>query len=140
MSAIKTELSKKSQYYIPKFRYLELKNFCFQYPMWEEALKSLDGLSHKPEDLALFPKNEHGDPTARCAAAREYYMNRIIMVNDAATLATDYDSYIFIPMLEAVTRGVSYDIIKLHFDISYSRNDWYEMYRKFFWILNKSRE
>ena len=39
----KPELSRKNPYFLPKYRYLELKNFCFQYNDWKRALARLDG-------------------------------------------------------------------------------------------------
>lgn len=39
----KPELSRKNPYCLPKYRYLELKNFCFQYTDWKRALARLDG-------------------------------------------------------------------------------------------------
>lgn len=38
----KPELSRKNPYFLPKYRYLELKNFCFQYNDWKRALARLD--------------------------------------------------------------------------------------------------
>lgn len=55
MSA-RNELSTKNKWWIERYRYLELKYFCRQYPIWKKAYRSLHGLSQRPNDLELFKK------------------------------------------------------------------------------------
>lgn len=87
-TTIRSELSEKNKYWVERQRYYELKHFCLQYPIWVKAWKSLDGLSKRPADLALFSKTgEKSDPTARCCEARQYYLDRISMVEEAAGVA-----------------------------------------------------
>ena len=48
MSCVRSEISKKNPYWIPKHRYFELKHFCLQYPDWKieyAALLGVDSLS-----------------------------------------------------------------------------------------------
>lgn len=47
----KPELSRKNPYCLPKYRYLELKNFCFQYNDWKRALARLDGWRAQEGDI-----------------------------------------------------------------------------------------
>lgn len=47
----KPELSRKNPYFLPKYRYLELKNFCFQYNDWKRALARLDGWRAQEGDM-----------------------------------------------------------------------------------------
>ncbi len=133
----KPELSQKNPYWIEKHRYYELKHFCLQYPTWKKAYSSLDGMSKRPEDLLIFSNTGScGDPTARCAIAKAYYSERIAMVEHIA-LKTDkiLGSYILL----GITEGCSYDVLKLQHNIPCGKDMYYELYRKFFWLLSKTR-
>lgn len=133
---IRSELSEKNPYWIEKHRYLELKHFCLQYPIWKKAYNSLDALSGRPFDLALFKTTEVGDPTARCAIAKAFYSERMDTVKQIAT-KTDKDLEKY--LLLGVTEGLSYDELKARYDIPCCKDTYYECYRKFFWLLNKER-
>ena len=62
----KPELSRKNPYRLPKYRYLELKNFCFQYNDWKRALARLDGWRAQEGDMGgIVKSNIPSDPTAR---------------------------------------------------------------------------
>lgn len=136
-TTIRPELSKKNKYWVEKHRYYELKHFCLQYPMWKQAYVSLDGLSKRPDDLSRLQKtNAIGDPTAKCAEAKLYYLDRILMVEDAANeVAPELSTYI----IKAVTEGLSYEHLKTRLDIPCGRDTYYDLYRRFFWVLNKAR-
>ena len=137
-TSIRPELSNRSKYWIDKHRYYELKHFCLQYPSWKKAYSALDGLGHKPTDLAMFYKsNSISDPTAKCAEARCYYSSWMSMIERTA-VATDlgFSSYI----LKAVTEGVSYEHLKARLKIPCCKDTYYDLYRRFFWLLNQVRQ
>ena len=135
---LKTELSKKSKYWIEKHRYYELKHFCLQYPIWKKALCSLDGLSRRPTDFMIFAwTNEVSDPTAKCAIVREYYSKRMKIIQQ---VAEETDPVLAKYILLAVTEGHSYDYLKARLEIPCCRDMYYDRYRKFFWLLNKARD
>lgn len=136
-TTIRPELSEKNQYWIEKHRYYELKHFCLQYPIWKKAYLSLDGLAKRPNDLALFSNQQHlSDPTARCIEARMFYIDRMEMVKQVATeTEPELADYI----LQAVTNGLSYDILKARLEIPCCKDVYYDLYRRFFWLLNKER-
>ena len=72
---VRPEVSEKNDYWIDKYRYYELKYFCFQYGVWKKAYSALDSLSKRPSDLeAMFRTNTVSDPVAKCAEARECYL------------------------------------------------------------------
>jgi len=134
---IRPELSEKNKYWIEKHRYYELKHFCLQYPIWKKAYLALDGLSKRPINLVMFSKtNVYSDPTAKCVEAREFYFDRMRMVEQTA-ITTDAHLYSYI--LKGVTEGVSYDYLKARLEIPCCRDIYYELYRRFFWLLNKAR-
>ena len=136
-TSIRPELSEKNSYWLEKHRYYELKHFCLQYPVWKKAYSSLDGFSKRPIDLAvLFKTNSFGDPTARCAEAKLYYSDRIEMVERTAK-ETDRELCQYI--LKGVTEGVSYTYLKARLEIPCCKDVYYNLYRRYFWILNKIR-
>jgi len=137
-TSIRPELSKKNKYWLEKHRYYELKHFCLQYPIWKQAYASLDGLSQRPTDLVVFLKNHSvNDPTVRCVEAKSFYYDRMKMIEHTALEAdTVLSSYI----LTAVTEGASYEHFKARLEIPCCKDVYYDLYRRFFWLLNKARQ
>lgn len=137
-TTIRPELSEKNPYWIEKHRYYELKHFCLQYPIWRKAYSVLDGYANPPKDSASFViTSTLGDPTAKCAMAKTYYSERTDMVERVAE-QTDRELAEYI--LKAVTEGWSYDILKARLEIPCCKDVYYELYRRFFWLLNKARD
>ena len=136
-TTIRPELSEKNPYWLEKHRYYELKHFCLQYPIWRKAYVAIDGLSSRPSDFAMFKvKSTLGDPTAKCAMAKEFYSERTDMIQRVAEITDPVlGSYI----LKAVTEGLSYDILKARLEVPCCKDTYYELYRRFFWLLNKER-
>lgn len=130
------ELSEKNKFWIEKHRYYELKHFCLQYPIWKKARAALTGLASRPQDLERYFSGKHSDPTAKCAEARLFYTERMELVENAAR-ATDETLAVYILM--GVTDGLSYDHLRATYDIPCCKEVYYRLYRKFFWLLNKTR-
>lgn len=136
-TTLRAELSEKNPYWISKHRYYELKHFCLQYPSWQKAYAALDGLGTKPADFAIFvATNTLNDPTSKYGIAKAYYSERIDMVERAAK-TTDLALYEYI--LNGVTNGWSYDVLKARLNIPCSKDIYYDLYRKFFWFLHIER-
>lgn len=136
-TVIRPELSEKNKYCIERHRYYELKHFCLQYPIWKHAYLSLDGLSKRPSDLRIFSKGGYSNPTERIALARAQYSIWMKLVEDAARDTDEiFGKYIFI----GVTEGVSFEQIKARIDFPLRKDVYYELYRRFFWLLNDSRK
>lgn len=122
---------------IEKHRYYELKHFCLQYPGWKRDYMALDGLKKQPHDLSLLVRtNVISDPTARCAEAKLFYSERMELVERVA-YETDRDLHSYI--LKAVTEGLSFETLKTQTDIPCCRDVYYDLYRRFFWLLNRAR-
>lgn len=137
-TVIRPELSKRNKYWIEKHRYYELRHFCLQYPIWKKAAASLDSLAKRPADLNLFVKDSNiNKPVEKCAEARAFYLDRMRLVEEAAK-KSDEDLAPYI--LKGVTEGLSYDILLARSGVPCSKDTYYDRYRKFFWILNKTRE
>lgn len=135
---IRPELSEKNPYWIGKHRYYELKHFCLQYPSWKKSYLGLNGLKSREVDLASYVKGSRlSDPTMKLAESLLYFSERIKMVDDAA-MKTDTELCDYI--LRGVTEGLSYTCLRTKYNIPCSRDVYYDAYRRFFWILSKSRE
>jgi hypothetical protein len=137
-TTIRPELSDKNKYWIDRHRYYELKHFCLQYPVWRKTYAALDGLSGRSNDLGVFFKmNIHSDPTSKCAEIREFYFDRMKLIEQTA-IATESDLASYI--LRGVTEGISYDFLKARLDIPCCKDVYYDLYRRFFWLLSERRK
>lgn len=139
-TTIRNEVSKRNPYYIPKHRYLELKHFCLQYPIWKKAAESLLGLQSKPDYILQRAFGKHvlrSSPTELVAEARENFLGKMSIIEKAAKLA---DSTVSDALIECVTKGRSYDKLNASRIIPCGRTNFYILYRKFFWILSNLRD
>ena len=134
MSKIKNELSNKNEYYISKYRFLELRNFCLQYQTWITALRNNDGYSSGCKHILADGKRS---PTEDTVVRREHCQAKKQMVEQAAKY-TDPELYSWI--LKGVTSEVPYEYLFTVNGIPCSRSTYYKRYRKFFWILDKLRD
>lgn len=134
---IRPELSKKNKYWIDKNRFYELKYFCLQYPLWKKAYELLDGFHICSYDLTdISRSNLPGDPTGNFVNERSTYFERMKVIEQATI---DSDPYLASYILKAVTEGYSYSYLKARLEIPCSRDTYYDRYRRFFWILDKTK-
>lgn len=135
---VRAELSTKNKYWIDKHRHYELKHFCLQYPMWKKAYADLLDLSISISKMdTMRSSNINSDPTSKCAARRVFYAERIKLVEE---IAMEADEYLWKYILKAVTEGVSYTYLKTRLDMPCGKDMYYDRYRRFFWLLSKSRK
>lgn len=134
-TTLRAKLSENNPYYIDKHRYYELKHFCLQYPDWKKTYSLFDGYEPVQNGLGIVTSNIN-DTTAKYGIAREYYSRRIEMV-ERTTRNTDKVLAPYI--LQGVTEGYSYDILKARLDIPCCKDTYYELYRRFFWLLDIER-
>lgn len=134
-TVIRANISQKNLWWIPKHRYYELKHFCMQYPDWRKersALRDLAPVSN-PE---LPADGGFGRPVENLVERMTYFNDRIVMVEEAAKLTDDCIGEF---ILKAVISGKSYDAMYALRPIPCCRDIYYELYRKFFYILNRLR-
>lgn len=135
-TVIRPELSKKNTYWIERHRYYELKHFCMQYNTWKRERASLDGYS----DPGIRPRvrtSGGNDPVAEAAMQREFYTNRIEMVERCAR---DTDGLIAPYILAGVTEGLTYEKLRARYGVPCCRDSYYILYRRFFWLLSEARK
>ena len=117
---IRPELSEANRYWIEKHRYYELKHFCLQYPLWRHAYNSLiDYPSSWPQLVPPCKTNFISDPVTKHIDERLYYADRMKMIE---RVAKETDEELSCYILEAIT------------DV------YYDLYRRFFWLLSKERQ
>lgn len=134
---IRPEVSEKNKYWVDRHRYYELKHFCMQYPLWKRLCETLDGFSKHPLRIAMSQNRNVGDPTAYCVEERAYYTDRIRMLEE---VAVETDPAIGPYILEGVTKGLSYNILNARREIPCGKDMYYELYRRFFWLLDRRRK
>ena len=137
-TVIRPEISTSNKYYIDKHRYYELKHFCLQYPLWKNLYSDFDDSSISLSMISGVPTSTMpGDPTAKRAIMKAYYMEKIELLESIAMQA---DLYLHKYILKAVTEGLSYTNLKTKYDIPCGRDMYYDRYRKFFWLLSEMRD
>lgn len=142
---MKPEVSKKSEWWIPKERYYELKHFCLQYDLWKKAYERIDIQANDPSKV-IVAKTEHFDPIQAAVESKEKWYEKMHMVDWACDYATSYAFSIKKPeeaklLKEAVTKGYSFEKMEARYStFPVSRDVYYESYRRFFWILDKVRD
>lgn len=137
-TVIRPVISEKNKYWIDKHRHYELKHFCLQYSKWKRAYAEFNDSSVSLSMIEHFPtSNLPGDPTAKRAMMKAYYLDKINLVEQAAIEA---DKCLYNYILKAVTENLSYTYLKTRLDIPCGRDMYYDRYRKFFWILSNSRD
>lgn len=137
-TTVRPELSTRSKYWIEKHRYYELKHFCLQYPLWRKARAGLDGLGKMQiNPVQVSRTNLISNPTEKCAEARLFYSDRMQMVEK---IAKETDNVLSNYILKAVTEGISYECLKVRLDIPCCKDTYYNLYRRFFWLLNAERQ
>jgi len=136
---IKPELSTKSKYWIEKHRYYELKHFCLQYNIWKQIVDTLEIeiKNSSSSGVSLVPvkkSSNYSNPTEAMALKRVFYANKINMVEETCKeTSLALSPYILL----AVTNGYSYDVLRARTNIPCCRDVYYELYRRFFWLLDK---
>lgn len=132
------EVSARNKYWIDRHRYYELKHFCLQYPTWKKTRLELEGFSKMPiNGIPISKTNVISSPTEKCTEARLFYSDRIEMIEKIAR-KTDESLYNYI--LQAVTEGISYDSLRARFNIPCCKEIYYNLYRRFFWLLSIERQ
>lgn len=135
MSALKNELSKKNNYYISKHRYLELQHHCLQYSEWKLAANDILGLSPVQVTEKYGVTNDISDPVAFKVAKRDYYLNKIQLINRVCHETNPEIEYY---LLASVAHGYTYENLCAKYEVlPVGRSTWFKYYRKFFWLLDK---
>lgn len=136
-TTIRPEISENNKYWISKHRYYELKHFCLQYPLWKKMYTSYnDPMIFSPSFEERRTTNIPVDPTSKYVMEKLYYADHIELIE---RIAKETDSELHSYILRAVTEGLSYTYLKTKLEMPCGRDMYYDRYRRFFWLLSKSR-
>lgn len=134
---IRADISIRNKYYLNKHRYYELKHFCQQYYIWKQELQIIDYYTHPLVGTELVRTNTSNSKVENNIEKRLYLkLNMDMIVQCAKETDPLIGSYIF----KGVTEGISYDKMNASSEIPCSKDIYYELYRKFFWLLDKKRK
>lgn len=134
----RSEISENNKYHISKYRYLELKNFCMQYPNWVKTKSYLESRLSSMPIAIVGGSNEPSNPTAEICETIEKVSRLIDIVDESLSYL---DEYIRFGIKECITQGVGYDTLRARgFVIPCGRVKFYEEYRRFFYILSHKRD
>ena len=131
---IRPEISKRRSEWISKHRYYELKHFCLQYPEWKAKIAEKTYLKGNSIIKSVDKQIEYLNPVHDFVEQLDVYQKNIEIV-EAACEAADYELYGY--LLEAVTKGVTWNYLKYVKGIPCGRSKFYKMYRRVFWNLDK---
>lgn len=135
-TVIRPEVSKKNKYWISRHRYYELKHFCLQYNEWKKLYLETVPRIQIPKISRVKILENVSDPVGDLAVKRAELAGKMQLVEETA-ICTDRELYSYI--LAAVTEGRPYTYLRTVMDIPCGKDYFYERYRKFFWLLSKSR-
>lgn len=132
---VRAEISPRNPYHLSKHRYLELQHFCRQAPEWEAALRVIDGYYSHP--FGNISGKIVGNPTEKAMEKRSFYADRTDRLEQALRLVCpDLTAYRYLK--EGVVQGLPFETLQARRGIApFSRDAYYQMYRKFFWHLDK---
>lgn len=125
--------SKKNPYYISKHRYLELKHFCLQYPEWKKRYRELEETIQRSSSI-IKPNDICTDSVSEIATEMVLLKEKMELVENTAK---ENDPELWTYILEAVTKGCTYEYFQTQKDIPCCRDTFYSRYRKYFWELNR---
>ena len=130
-TVIRSEVSKKNPYYIPKHRYYELKHFCLQYKDFKRIYNSL--CEKIPGGVISVNKSDGAPREDDTAAIRQRYLDNITMIEECCQMT---DPVLGTYILKGVTEGYPYSYFRMKDNIPCCKDTYYELYRKFFYILS----
>ena len=125
-------LSQKNPYWLERHRFYELRHFCLQYPYWKEQYKKYDGLARKSASMIPGNPDPYSSPTENAAIEAIFYQEKMEQVEKCCKKAADdLWEYLF----KGVTQGIGYNDLQP----PCCKDVYYDIYRKFFWLLSNAR-
>ena len=133
---IRPEISSRNPYSIEKEKYYELKHFCLQYPSWRKERTRLINQSKDYKLKEHVSQSNIANPTEAIAIKISELSDKMKLVESTAK---EVDGEIGQYVLLVVTGVATYQYLKTRMQIPFSRDAFYEVYRRFFWLLAQKR-
>lgn len=129
-------LSTKNPYYLTKHRFYEVYHYAMQYQEWKDEYRTTEqtmrGIAY---DGVKVKSSGSGDALERVAIRLTELSEKIEMLEEVAK-ETDKDLSEYI--LRGVTdEQVTYNYLSMVLHIPCSRNTYYSLRRKFYWLLSE---
>ena len=134
-TTIRAEVTRDNPYYISRHRYYELKHFCLQYPEFQRIYKSL--CEKIPGGIICQNNSNRESYQERDLQKRQLYLDAIELIEECSRLT---DPVIGPYILKGVTEGYPYSYFKMKDKIPCCKDTYYELYRKFFFILSRKKQ
>lgn len=128
-----------SNYKISKHRFMELMYFCLQYDEWKWVLENVKTDGIRSPQISDMPKARglNRDMTSELGIDRAELEHNCMLIEDSAR-AADEDLCEYI--LYAVTHeDVTYNYLSTVKHIPCSKNTWYKVRRRFYYLLSKKK-
>lgn len=133
---IRPEVSKKNRWYIPRERYYELQHFCKQYPMWKKEVAYYTGYVTMSRTDSSLIFNGYSNPTEDAVIRIEKFQSHIKLVDSTIKeVAGGLAPY----LMKSVAYGKTYAYLQTVDSVPCCRETFYDIYREFFWALDKKR-
>lgn len=132
---MRSELSKKNPFWLPKERYLELKHYAKTY--WDDKTElglPEPGVHYTMVTAAERTRYYDTSSTEQFVLKRAQMKDKVEKIEKAAFMV---GGDIFGPFILWCIEGYSYDVINAQCLIACGRRQFYQMYRQFFWVLDK---
>jgi hypothetical protein len=137
-TSLRPEVSKSNPYWIERHRYYELKHFCMQYPFWKYLHDSLASKISTPSlNKPIGEATTLSDPVTFSLDELSRLSDKIKMLE---RIAKETDPVLGKFVLRGVTEGISYDILRMKTCVPCCKDVYYDLYRRFFWLLDKERQ
>lgn len=139
-TVIRNDLSQNGPYWIPKHRYLELYHYCLQYPDWQKEYNALELNSIQVSNSENYIRKRDfskNDPVEKIAEKMAELSSRMQEIED---IARKVDPEIYEWLVAGVTKGYSYPYLNLNLGLPCGRSTYYDRYRKFFYILSRTKD
>lgn len=125
-----------SPYYLPKYEYRMVVNFCLSYMDNKSRLANMGGVRAQVLD-GMPHGTDLSDPTQREAFIRSWLQAKIDLVE--STVRDVCGDTIYPAMLVAVTReNITIDQIMALYGVPMGRKQFIELRRKVYWTMSKS--
>lgn len=129
-------LSTKNPYYLTKHRFYEVYHYAMQYQEWKDEYRTTEqtmrGIAY---DGVKVKSSGSGDALERVAIRLTELSEKIEML-EAVARETDKDLSEYI-LRGATDEQVTYNYLSMVLHIPCSRNTYYSLRRKFYWLLSK---
>jgi len=129
-------LSTKNPYYLTKHRFYEVYHYAMQYQEWKDEYRTTEqtmrGIAY---DGVKVKSSGSGDALERVAIRLTELSEKIEML-EAVAKETDKDLSEYI-LRGATDEQVTYNYLSMVLHIPCSRNTYYSLRRKFYWLLSK---